>query len=79
MTRATLALVRGDYSASLRFHPVALPASFGLLLAVVLAFGLPEGHPLWPRFTRAALTALALALACVWLLRLAGILPSLST
>jgi len=76
MTRAALSLLRGDVAASLRYNPVALPGTFGVAAAVALAVALPEAHPLWPRFTRAALTALALGLALVWALRLAGALPA---
>ncbi len=76
MTRATLRLLRGDLAGSLRYHPVALPAALGLVLVVALALALPEGDPRWTRATRASLTALALALAAVWALRLAGALPA---
>lgn len=76
MTRATLRLLRGDLEGSLRFHPVALPGAVGLAATVVLALALPAGDPRWERFTRAALTALALALALVWSLRLVGALPA---
>ncbi|MFO0607549.1 MAG: DUF2752 domain-containing protein [Polyangiales bacterium] len=74
MTRAVLALLRGDVAASLRYNPAALPGAALAAAAVALAAALPEGHPLWGRFTRAALTALALALTAVWALRLAGVL-----
>ena len=64
-----------DSTGAVRYHPVAPFAALGLACAVALALALPEGHPLWHRFVRAALTALALALAAVWALRLAGLLP----
>lgn len=76
MTRATLRLLRGDLAGAVRYHPVAPFAALGLACAVTLALALPEAHPLWDRFVRAALTALALALAAVWALRVAGYLPS---
>jgi hypothetical protein len=75
MTRATLRLLHGDLAGAMRYHPVALPGALGLACAVALALALPEGHPLWDRFVRASLTALALGLAVVWVLRLRGLLP----
>lgn len=74
MTRAALALLRGDVAASLHYNPAALLGAAVAATAVALAAALPEGHPLWGRFTRASLTALALALTAVWALRLAGLL-----
>lgn len=75
MTRASLRLLHGDLVGALRYHPVVLPGAVGLLVAVVLALSLPEGHPLWPRFVQRSLTALGLSLAVAWALRLAHVLP----
>lgn len=75
MTRATLCLLHGDVTGSLRFHPIALPGALGLTIAVVLALALPEGHPSWERFVRASMSLLAASLLIAWVLRFVRVLP----
>lgn len=75
MTRASLALLRGDLRASLAWHPVAAPAAVGLAVATALALTLPEGDPRWERFVRGSTATLGLALFVAWALRFAGVLP----
>ena len=76
MTRASLRLLHGDVVGSLRFHPVALPAAAGLVVAVVLAVALPAEHPAWERFVRLSMGLLAGSLAVAWAMRFVGLLPA---
>lgn len=76
MTRASLRLLHGDVTGSLRFHPVALPAAVGLVVAVVLAVALPAEHPAWARFVRLSMGLLAGGLAVAWAMRFVGLLPA---
>ena len=74
-TRATVRLLHGDLRGSFLFHPLALPGAVGLLVAMTLAYALPDGHPGWPRFERAVLHTAAVGFLVVWVLRLARVLP----
>lgn len=70
LTRATLALLRGEVDASLALHPLALP----IILAAVVAWLRPGAAWTSPSATKAA--ALAAAFAVTWGVRLAaGTLP----
>lgn len=80
LTRATLALVRGDFAAALRFHPLAplLVPLFGGALAKVLVDYVrgvpPRPAPSWWTTRAATLVAstLLVLVVGVWLARFAG-------
>jgi hypothetical protein len=74
MTRACLALARGDVAASLALHPLALPFAGAALGALVLAIREgATGRPFLRDLAERRGTALAIAavgaLALVWILR----------
>jgi len=70
MTRACLALVRGDVSAACGYHPLVLPL-VALCVAVVVV-ALLGSEATWRAFVRRAVTASAVAFVVVWLARFAG-------
>jgi Protein of unknown function (DUF2752) len=81
LTRATLALLRGDVRTALRLHPLVWlmgPVFVGFLSAAVLELRRGEAPARRPRlaFSQKSITAVALLLAVasfgVWLSRFAG-------
>jgi hypothetical protein len=75
MTRALRLLAAGDVGASLRMHPLAVPA---LVAGVALtAAAAQTARPLWPRFAPIALRGAAVVYAAtlvLWVLRWFGML-----
>ena len=70
MTRAGLALLRGDVATASAFHPLVVPLAALGVAAVVVAFVAREET--WRAFVRRALAAGVVALLVVWAARFAG-------
>ena len=70
LTRATLALFRGDVRGSLAFHPLAMPL---LAVAVVgLVVTLTARNATYQRFVNVTVRVVLVALVSVWLARFCG-------
>jgi hypothetical protein len=70
LTRAGLALLRGNVGESLHYHPLAIPLL--TLFAVACALALTATEPRWRAFVRLSTGLAAAGLVIVWLLRFAG-------
>ena len=71
LTRATLALARGDLAAALRFQPLALPLL--AVAAITAAAAFVAGDAAWRRLVLIATSVSGVALVVVWALRFVGL------
>lgn len=70
LTRASLALLRGELRSALSIHPAVLPVLFYLAVAACVIRGQPGARVL--RLIRATGVLVVLALIALWLARFAG-------